>query len=790
MSVGALVVSLQAEIAQFTSAMDKASAIAEQRMKQIDKTVGVVKTSLAALGAGAAAGLTLDAVKGKIESAIQSAAGLQELSERTGTTVERISGLAAVSKIAGGDNDALATSLQKLSKTMLDAEDGGKKSASAFNSIGISVKDLKGLKPDEVYELIARSQQKWADGGEKNAAMQQLLGKAGANQLPVMKALAEVGDLQVKVTAEQARQAQEYERNLRRLDGAQNAIFKTIGLALVPVMNSFTMAMLESATKADGVKGSVDALAKDDSIVTWAKNAATALGFVVDAFDGVGRTTNIVGKTIGRLAAVGVAKATGESRSVIEAIKTDYEADMNRILGGTLFSDRLAAQLAKIKPPKDFVGPPAPGLPTPNYHPNADNASKDDPAKAFMEGQIKAGDALIAAEKKQLATREAYLASFYQQQYFSASEYYDTQKQLIADELKNELATYDKELAAARAFLSHSEAQGDKVKAQEARNKIAEVTAKRTAAETDANERLTKVTLDAAKAYRDFDLATTAVAYAYGLENAQAQFSFAMMGKSTLAVQQLTATRKIDLDLQQRIHEMEVKGYSQAELTVQIAKATVDAEAQKAIVIDNVTKSYNKQRDAMFGAQEALRKYVEDATNMGAQVENTVSSSFKGMEDALVNFATTGKLSFSSLVNSIIADMARMAVQQSITGPLASWALGLFGGGGGNPGGGFSSDASLLSYIDGKRADGGPVSSGSSYLVGERGPEIFTPTSGGRIIPNGQLGAGGGGGPTIIINATIGSVASQTDVIQGMQSVRRQIMGELSRSRSYAGAAQ
>jgi hypothetical protein len=42
--------------------------------------------------------------------------------------------------------------------------------------------------------------------------------------------------------------------------------------------------------------------------------------------------------------------------------------------------------------------------------------------------------------------------------------------------------------------------------------------------------------------------------------------------------------------------------------------------------------------------------------------------------------------------------------------------------------------------IDGARAAGGPVSAGKSYLVGERGPEIFSPSSSGSIIPNHRAG--------------------------------------------------
>lgn len=56
------------------------------------------------------------------------------------------------------------------------------------------------------------------------------------------------------------------------------------------------------------------------------------------------------------------------------------------------------------------------------------------------------------------------------------------------------------------------------------------------------------------------------------------------------------------------------------------------------------------------------------------------------------------------------------------------------------------------SVFGGGRAAGGPVRSGTSYLVGERGPELFTPNSNGNITPNNRLG--GSAGTTININVT------------------------------------
>jgi hypothetical protein len=77
----------------------------------------------------------------------------------------------------------------------------------------------------------------------------------------------------------------------------------------------------------------------------------------------------------------------------------------------------------------------------------------------------------------------------------------------------------------------------------------------------------------------------------------------------------------------------------------------------------------------------------------------------------------------------------------------------------------------------GGRAMGGPVSSGTSYVVGERGPELFVPNTSGTIIPN-----GGGGGSTInlTVNGAIdaeGTARTIVDVLN--RSFSRGTLGSL-----------
>lgn len=90
------------------------------------------------------------------------------------------------------------------------------------------------------------------------------------------------------------------------------------------------------------------------------------------------------------------------------------------------------------------------------------------------------------------------------------------------------------------------------------------------------------------------------------------------------------------------------------------------------------------EADATVGFDRALANYAEQSRNVAKQSEQAWSRAFTGMEDALVRFATTGKLSFSDLANSIIADLVRIYLRQQMTGLFAGAAGfigGLFGGG-------------------------------------------------------------------------------------------------------------
>ena len=93
------------------------------------------------------------------------------------------------------------------------------------------------------------------------------------------------------------------------------------------------------------------------------------------------------------------------------------------------------------------------------------------------------------------------------------------------------------------------------------------------------------------------------------------------------------------------------------------------------------------------------------------------------------------------MAESIINDLIRIRIQQSITGPLAAGLGAMFGATAAAPStaGLTGNSFGVGGYIP-PRAEGGPVGAGRPYIVGERGPELFVPRSSGQIVPNGGGG--------------------------------------------------
>lgn len=154
----------------------------------------------------------------------------------------------------------------------------------------------------------------------------------------------------------------------------------------------------------------------------------------------------------------------------------------------------------------------------------------------------------------------------------------------------------------------------------------------------------------------------------------------------------------------------------------------------------------DQYEEAYAGVQERLNEIrgvgkdvFESLADNGTQALRDLEFAVQGwgrqFTDTLADALLTGKLRFSDLVNSVVRDLLRLQIQQSITRPLFN-ALSSFTGNlfGSAP---QAAPANNPFQFGGPRAGGGPVAAGTTYLVGERGPELFVPSSSGTIVPNG-----------------------------------------------------
>ena len=173
--------------------------------------------------------------------------------------------------------------------------------------------------------------------------------------------------------------------------------------------------------------------------------------------------------------------------------------------------------------------------------------------------------------------------------------------------------------------------------------------------------------------------------------------------------------------------------FLQESLTLGREQATIEQKIRD-MKRDGVTLSKEDIRDKLRQIAE-LEKVEAMYQQIGSAIENGIVDAIEG--------AIQGTKTLGEVATSVFNQISRTLLQFGVN--------------------------SLLSSIPGIgglfKADGGPVKKGGSYIVGERGPELFTPGSSGMITPNHQLG----GATTVVVNVDASGSSVEGDEDRGRE---------------------
>ncbi|MCH7963735.1 MAG: hypothetical protein IH852_07335 [Bacteroidetes bacterium] len=262
--------------------MERQAGTSSQKMgtsfSKMGGMIGGLKTKLALMGVAA-----VTAFGYMIKSAIDTAESLEKMSQRVGLSVEFLSTLRHATELSGTEISVMEKAVQRMSRTLFDANRGLLTAQIPFKELGIAVSDSMGqLRNGEVIILeVADRFSKMKDGTEKTALALQIFGRAGADLIPLLNSGAdgirrmqeEARALGLEISTKTAKNAAELKDNMLRLERSVTRVVNKIAEGLIPVLNGLVTSLSSIPTDLIRVAGEAGALLLVIRSLGWAVNA-------------------------------------------------------------------------------------------------------------------------------------------------------------------------------------------------------------------------------------------------------------------------------------------------------------------------------------------------------------------------------------------------------------------------------------------------------------------------------------------------------------------------------------
>jgi lambda family phage tail tape measure protein len=251
------------------------------------------------------------------------------------------------------------------------------------------------------------------------------------------------------------------------------------------------------------------------------------------------------------------------------------------------------------------------------------------------------------------------------------------------------------------------------------------------------------------------------------LANQLAQEELLIEAKKNEKIRQIRQKEKIDIakaqvEEQQKLEDMN-NAYAQMQATarfnaiektrnleldkedLQIKNQMIYA-SEKELQLAELQIKYQRLREAgganleQLRQQEAIEKFNIELRDTMKKTSEVFDSVWGNMSSAIDKFVKTGKLSMKDFARSVIQDLIAIQMKAQAIALLRM----MFGMSTSSSSYNLSGSIAEHVFNPAGRASGGPVSANTPYMVGEKGPELFMPSSSGTIIPNNQTSQMGG----------------------------------------------
>lgn len=658
-TAGSIVVDLLARTGSFETDMKRAARVTSDAGKSFTDMIGKAKLMAgvvagAAAAAGAAVVHEMMQLSERMDATSKAARGL-------GIGIEPLQALQYEAEKAGVSSEDLSKALTRLSTSAYSAMTGTKTTADAFKMMGISVTDSAGRMKSteqlwkESADWFARTQ----DSSAKAGIAYQVFGKNVATLTPLLnegskgleEATAKARDLGIIFSQETADAAEQLNDDLTDLGKRWDGLKVKVGTQLIPAMADFVRMLSEGDKSTNDLQKSTKDLASDSSLGDWIDIVGSGLAHLVDVLV-------LIGKLI---------KAVTGSFKVVSADVQNFAAQMSvdntgivKLINPDLDAKNKAAAAAAQKNRDDALA-----------QANADwsDLLTYDGAH-YANAWRTMSDARRSGANRPASTPGATPPILPEIVTTGSGQLSELQKMIKKLQEEHDTLGMTKEAAERHRIETLKGSEADRTRALSLYDQnVAFKQNKKAMDEASESARIYAAhqhELDVFSAKKSLDIIGIGVG-----DNVKAQMS------EELDVRQKFAEDRRKLEENQ---QKESTKLTQAAFDARLQMLGEFEDAQIEVIRDKALEKQAAEADWTNGARKAIQDYYDQSSNFAGMTNDLFTNAFKGMEDSLVEFVTTGKLNFADFAKSIVADLTRMWVKMMIMKPLMNMFGGFFGG--------------------------------------------------------------------------------------------------------------